>query len=123
MKRVWILPLFFVIMGAAVFASADEKVSYDAHGKRDPFVPLVSETSVPVPMEEAAMLTNMDEIKIEGIVYDPNQGSIVMLNGNMLREGEALGGIKVLKIQPDGVSLLFNDQEIFKEMHSEEEPS
>ena len=91
---------------------ADEAGRYDAHNKRDPFAPLVTLT-----MKEAAGLLaveSIDDISIEGVVYDPKNGSIVIVNGSVLKEGEESGQVKVVKIKPNGVVFSVNGFEGFK---------
>ena len=102
----------------AKVAVTTEQASYDAHGKRDPFVPLVTLTT-----KQAAGLLgveSIDEIVIEGIVYDPKHGSVVVVNGSILKEGEDLGNVKVIRIQPDGAVFSINGTEEFKTMYSED---
>lgn len=122
MKRVWILCTAFGIMSSLVFAETQETpggVVYDAHGKRDPFVALVSETTVV--SEGLATVESPSDVKIEGIIYDAVNGSLVVINGTVLRQGEELNGVKLIEIKPDGVLVSVNGQEMFKEMHEEEQ--
>ncbi|HTL70432.1 MAG TPA: hypothetical protein VL404_03980 [Candidatus Eisenbacteria bacterium] len=104
------------MIGAARDASAEEL--YDAHGKRDPFVPLVTLTS-----RESSGLMGIEsagDINIEGIVYDP-RGSVVVLNGSVLKEGEEMGSLKVVKIEPNGVRVLINGTESYISLYNNEE--
>ncbi len=114
----WILSLSFgMIRGVAAAASGDETL-YNAHGKRDPFVPLITLTT----REAAGLLgvENIDEIVVEGIVYDPKHGSVVIVNGSVLKEGEDLGNVKVIHIKPEGATLSVNGVEGFKTLYQEE---
>ncbi len=113
----WILsPAFGMIF--AVCAAASDPPLYEARGHRDPFVQLVSVNST-----QAAGLIGIDnvaEVTVEGVVYDPGKGSIVIANGLVLKEGEGLGSVKVVKIKPDGVVFSVNGIESFKPMHKED---
>ena len=105
MKRLFLWILVFAF-GIIFFAESGQAADlYDSHGKRDPFVPLVTltsrETTGIVSIESA------EDINIEGIVYDP-KGSVVIVNGSLMKEGQELGNIKVVKIRPDGVLFLIN---------------
>ena len=59
-----------------------------------------------------------DDIKIEGIVYDPN-GSVVIVNGTVMKEGEQLSSLKVLKIRSEGVQFSLNDNDIYVPLYSD----
>ena len=113
----WILPAVFAIISSAR-ATAAEDIVYDAHGKRDPFVALVTLTSK---VSSGLMgIDSIDEIAVEGVVYDPKNGSVVVINGSVLKEGEETSGVKVVKIKPDGVLLSLNGAETFKPMYQDE---
>ena len=104
----WNLSFGFGIILLSQFAGfAAEQKTYNAHGKRDPFVPLVTST-----MKSSASgllgVENIDELSIEGVVYDPARGSVVIVNGAILKEGEELGNVKVLEIKPEGAKFLVN---------------
>ena len=94
---------------------ADDSV-YDAHGRRDPFVPLV--TASTHISSGLVSVESPEELNVEGIVYDPH-GSIVVINGTVLKEGEELGAVKVLKIKPDGALFTVNGIEVFKPLYEE----
>lgn len=95
-----------------------EEVSYDAHGHRDPFTPLVSMTS-----RSASGLVGVDaadELKVEGIVFDP-EGSIAIVNGSVMKEGDELGNVKLIQIRKDGALFTINGIEAFKSLYQEKE--
>ena len=94
---------------------------YDSHGKRDPFVPLVTSTS----REPSGLLgvEQLEDVLLEGVVYDKKNGSVAVLNGFVLKEGEEMGNVKVLQIKPEGVLLSLNGSEGFKPLYSEEKKS
>lgn len=113
----WILLITFDIICLDLSAFATEAVTYDGHAKRDPFVPLVTDSS-----QQASGLLgveSIDEVVIEGVVYDPKKGSIVIVNGSVLREGEESGSVKVLQVKPDGALVSVNGAEAFKTMFQE----
>jgi len=80
--------------------------TYDAAGKRDPFMPLVTKEGRLAFTYGA--VRSLEDIRLEGIVYDPGGDSIAIINGLVLKENDTLGNIKVVKIDPDKVILLFN---------------
>lgn len=114
----WILLVAFGMIFLSEPSNAAAAAVYNAHGKRDPFVPLVTFTT----RESSGLIgvEGVDEILIEGIVYDPKKGSIVIMNGSVLKEGEEVGNVKVTVIKPDGVTFLLNGIEQSKSMYQEE---
>ncbi len=111
----WILLTIFDMILPGRGLTADEKVAYNAHGHRDPFVPLVTLAS-----KAAAGLAGVestDDLSIEGVVYDPKRGSVVIVNGSVMKEGEELGTVKVLEIKPNGAWFLVSGTRAFKSIH------
>ena len=94
--------LFFLL--PPVF-SADE-IRYDRGGRRDPFVPLVS------PGGMVLKAFDPTDLKVEGIIFDPSKESLAVINGKVVKEGEALGSYKVAKIQKNSV-MLSKEEESF----------
>ena len=72
---------------------ADE-ITYDAGKRRDPFVPL---------NPEDGDLASSSGVKLEGIIYDPGNRSMVILNGKTYQTGEAVGDATVMNILKDHV--------------------
>ena len=94
--------LVLLISGMAIgMASAEEAFKYNAKGKRDPFVPLIAESGGYA--SDAYEASAVEDIRLEGIVWDDVKGSIAIINGEIVKEGDAMGSIKVLKINKDSV--------------------
>ena len=117
--------LFLVAFGMIcldfpVQAAVGEGSLYSAKGKRDPFVQLVG-TGAKASVGGLLSVESVEEISIEGIVVDadPKQ-SIVVVNGSVLKEGDEVGSVKVLKIRPDGASFSVNGIEAFKALYQED---
>lgn len=112
----WILlPAFGMIMPVGAFA---DEPAYQAREKRDPFTPLVTTSTRQSP--GLMGVEGINDLTIEGIVYDPKKGSIVIVNGTVLKEGEELGGIKIKKIEKSGVRLVLNGAETFKSLYQDD---
>ncbi len=109
-----ILVVFVTISPSSVAADpvvAEPKSAYDVKGKRDPFMQLISSN---VRQAQGLMgVESVDEIIIEGVVYDPAKGSIVMMNGMVLKEGEEAGSVKVLSVKSEGAMISVNGVEKF----------
>ena len=99
-KLAAILIICCCIVGSLAFAE-EALFKYNAKGKRDPFVPLISESGGYV--SDAYEASAVEDIRLEGIVWDDAKGSIAIINGEIVKEGEVIGSIKVLKINKDGV--------------------
>lgn len=115
----WILLVTFGMILCAS-AVAQEEVAYDSNNKRDPFVPLV--TGIGSQASGLYGIEQIDEIALEGVVYDP-RGSVAVVNGLVLQEGDEMGNVKVIKIESDGVLFSLNGTETFKSLYQEETKS
>ena len=94
--------LFFFVFTASVLA---EDIRYDKGDRRDPLMPLVGPNGV--------VLTDKfdsTDLKVEGIIYDPNSESLVLINGEFYKEGDHVNGANVITIFPDRVILEQSDE-------------
>ena len=116
----WYLGPAFGMILTVISANAAPEDFYNARGKRDPFVPLVTQTSRPV-APGLIGVESIEDISIEGIVYDPKGGSMVIVNHFLLKEGDEQEAVKILKVRPEGVLLSVNGVEGFKIQHKTEQ--
>ncbi|MBU1007250.1 MAG: general secretion pathway protein GspB [Candidatus Omnitrophica bacterium] len=91
-------------------ACAEDNFSYDSKAKRNPFAPLVSEGGGYV--SDAYGISGVKDIRLEGIVWDKNNGSVAIINGEIVREGQSVGAIKVLAIDKDAVIFDVDGEEV-----------
>ncbi len=110
---------FNVSAQAAEAAPADEL--YSARGRRDPFVPLVTQSTRQV-ASGLLGVQSIDEISIQGVIYDPKNGSMVIVNDSLLKEGDEEGTVKVLRIDTDGALFSINGIEGYKTQYVSEQP-
>ena len=101
--------LIFLMLPAGLFAT--DEITYDAGKRRDPFVP--------ISMEDRD-LASSSGIKLEGIIYDPDNRSMVILNGKTYQTGEVVGDAKVLKILKDRVVISEGGEEKTLRIREEE---
>ena len=119
MKSKWLFVLTFVIILLSKDAFCEEKL-YNAKGKRDPFTPLVASGS------KAAAggllgVESIEEVVVEGIVCDPDpKNSVAVVNGSVLKEGDEVGVVKLVKIDPAGASLSVNGIEGYRQLYQED---
>ena len=87
------------------FAFAEDGAfKYDSKNRRDPFIPLISESGGYA--SDAHEASAVEDIRLEGIVWDDVKGSIAIINGEIAKEGDSIGAMKILKINKYNV--LFN---------------
>ena len=101
----------FLLLNFKLFAAED--IRYETGGRRDPFIPLVGPGGVITQTFDPANL------RVEGIVFDPNGGSLVLINGEFYKQGETLQDVTVKSIFKDRVILVKDDEE--KELWLQEE--
>jgi hypothetical protein len=115
---------FCLCFGIIFCESAQAEKLYVAKGKRDPFVPLVNSGSKIGTAAGLAAVESVEEIVIEGLMFDSSpKNSVVVVNGSVLREGDEVGNVKLLKIRPDGAQFSVNGIESFKSLYQEESKS
>ncbi len=91
-----------VILTSNAFAASD--IVYDPGKRRDPFVPLSGE-------ENASVVAASSSVKLEGIIYDPGEQSMAILNGKTYQKGEAVGDATVVRILKDHVVISVDGEE------------
>ncbi|MFH1853857.1 MAG: general secretion pathway protein GspB [Candidatus Omnitrophota bacterium] len=111
MKKILMIPVVLLITGLAL---AEEDYIYDAKGKRDPFVPLVSGGGVYI--SDAYGIGGIKDIRLEGIVWDEARGSIAIINGEIVKEGQKIGAVEILRIEKDAVVFIIDGEEIRLEL-------
>ena len=114
----WILGLTFGMIFPGTVA-AEEKKLYNVKGKRDPFVQLVGVSSKASTGGLLGVET-IEEILVEGIVIDANpKSSVVIVNGSVMKEGQEVGNVKLLKIESQGATFSVNGIEGYRALYQE----
>ena len=98
----------------AVLLQADGAAAdYQSKGKRDPFVPLLTQDGrriQPPGLDEETGLASA-KLNLQGIVLGKGKDSFAIINDRIIREQEEIEGVKVLKIEPNRVTVLVDGQE------------
>ena len=105
-----ILLILGFLTGAAAGPCEAESSFYRSNGKRDPFVPLITpegQRIYPPGTDEGGVANLM----LQGIVFEPQGESYAVINGRIVREGEEVDGVKVLKIAPSAVVIQSEGQQ------------
>lgn len=77
-----------------------DKFVYDAKGRRNPFIPLVSPEGVLLKLDKQE---DSKKLAIEGIIYDKHGLSFAITNGKVVKIGDRIGDYQVLKIEKNKV--------------------
>ena len=101
--------LFFCLFAACVTAYAQEEAfTYNSYGRRDPFVPLIGIQKKAGVGGVRSVLT-IDDLSLEGILVNPDGSKSVILNGDIMKEGQRIGRLTVEKIRTNDVTIKLND--------------
>lgn len=97
---------------------AQEQFTYNAKGKRDPFIPLVTADGRLLKLEQEEGASGL---LLEGIIYDEHSLSFAIVNGEVVKVGDKIGDYQVLKIEKNKV-LFIKEGEITEMELKKEEP-
>lgn len=119
------LRTFLVVCGIAIIIASSlrdvesQGHQYESRGKRDPFVPLLGQgkASARISLEDVASIS---DVKLEGIAVNAKGKKVVVLNGELLKEGDGAGIVKVLKINTKSATLIVGGKEYIVALPSEE---
>ncbi len=122
MSRIKIQMLLFGIcalsFGTSHLSLAQDEFIYDAKGKRNPFIPLVTSDGQILKLDKEE---TKGDLLIEGIIYDKQGRSYAIVNGAVSGIGDMVGDYQVLKIEERKVVFIKEGKAIEVEMHKEEE--
>lgn len=85
------------------FVYAQESFVYDDHGKRDPFVPLVSSSGMVVTYDQDL---TVNDLVLEGIAADASGNNAAIVNGKVVKIHDQVGPYTVEVIAFDHVEFL-----------------
>jgi Type II secretion system protein C len=103
-KTIKAFSLVVVLLASASGSFAGSEVLYDSGNRRDPFVPLTGG-------ENTSVTTASSNVKLEGIIYDPGERSMAILNGKSYQKGEVVENATVVKIAKDHVVISVDGEE------------
>ena len=95
--------IFVLILFSANLVYAQDAFVYDDHGKRDPFVPLVSSAGMVVTYDEDL---SVNDLVLEGIVADASGNNAAIVNGKVVKVHDQIGPYMVDVIAVDHVEFL-----------------
>ncbi len=99
-----VIMIFLILAGSGLSGSrsyGDTVLTYDAADMRDPFVPLIAgQKRLSVGLEA---VETIDDVKFEGLIFDPSGTSIAVINGELVREGDKINNVEIVKIAGDTI--------------------
>ena len=116
LKNKLVILLACVIMPVGI-AGAQQDYKYNAQGKRNPFVPLVTSDGrlMKIADQEASSVINL-----EGIIYDKKGISYAIVSGEVVKVGNKVGDYQVLKIEEKKVTFIKEGLPLEIELKKEE---
>jgi len=114
---IWILNLFCHLDFGICHLYAQEQFVYDAKGKRDPFIPLVTPDGRLLKLEKEETASGL---LLEGIIYDEHGLSYAIVNSEVVRISDKIGDYQVLKIEKNKVIFIKSGQTLEVELKEEE---
>ena len=101
---------YFLLFGFSfTYAQEDLVFKYEPGANRDPFIPLVTKDGKLTVVY--GTLNSINDVILEGILYDVTGESVVIMNDMVLKEGSMVGSIEVKKIGKDNVILSFKGKD------------
>ncbi|MBN1794444.1 MAG: hypothetical protein JW844_05715 [Candidatus Omnitrophica bacterium] len=100
----------FLLHALSHCAFSEGPFLYDAKKQRDPFVPLLKPDGTP--NADVYGPGSIEELNLEGIAWDSGGEGIAIINGNLVKEGDKIGNITIVKITKEGVQVEI-DGELF----------
>jgi len=97
-----------------------EEFTYDARGRRNPFIPLVTSDGRLMKLDKDKEEVK-GELSLEGIIYDKHGRSYALVNGSVVAVSDFVGEYQVLKIEQNKVIFIKNGQTTEIELKKEGE--
>ena len=114
-----ILITLFVSFIFSMVSFAQGEFVYDAKGKRNPFIPLVTPEGRLLKLDKLEA-TSVQGLAIEGIIYDKFGRSFAIVNANVVGIGDVVGDYQVLKIQENKVIFIKDGEPLEVELTKED---
>ena len=85
-----------LILIIASYAFAQDEFVYDAKGKRNPFIPLVTPDGQLIKLQEEE---KKSELSLKGIIYDKSGDSFAIINDEVVKTGDNFLNNQIVKIE------------------------
>ena len=116
MRRKIVYNIIVVVAVVALYLVSGPSFGYEARGKRDPFVPLIGlakekskekskEKGKDVGPVRLAEVGSVNDILLEGVAIGAQGKNVAILNGQMVKENDEIGVLRIIKISRNAVEL------------------
>ena len=120
--RRWVLKslacVILLLSMLGILSYAQQQFIYDAKGKRNPFIPLVTPDGRLLNLEQEEV---KKDLILEGIIYDKNGLSYAVVNGEIVKIGDRVDVYQVLKIEKEKIILIKEGEPLELHLKKEEE--
>jgi len=99
-----------VCAGGVSFPAHAQESVYDDQGKRNPFIPLLTQDGRAIQPEKKKEVSAEGALSLEGIIYDKYDLSYAIVNGEVVKIGDEVGGYQILSIEQDRVVFIRGGQ-------------
>ena len=117
MKYLKELLISLTLICGTLFAQTEQPIRYDDKGRRDPFLPLIDENGRYLSHTESL---SFDELKLSGILWDPQGASSCLINNQIVKLGESICGFMLEDISKDNITLSKDGKEYIIQLSIEE---
>ncbi len=100
-QRVSVHLLLSLVIVSTAYA---EEIRYDRGARRDPMIPLVGPGGI-------VQKIPTGDFNIEGIIYDPPAGSLVLINGEFYKPGDTINRASIISILKDRIILQVQEEQ------------
>ncbi|MFH1905515.1 MAG: hypothetical protein ABIK53_08355 [bacterium] len=84
---------------------------YNTHGRRDPFIPLISENkTVMAPTGWSFISSKLPEMKIEGVLFDEIK-PLAIINDKIVAIGDSISNCKIVSITREEIVIRYMNKE------------
>lgn len=115
-KKLLVFLFLFGLILSCAFGQTE--FIYDAKGKRNPFIPLVTPEGRLLKLDKQEDITP-GGLAIEGIIYDKFGRSFAIVNATVVGIGDMVGDFQVLKILEHKVIFIRNGEPLEVELTKE----
>jgi len=116
-KRFLLFLFFILIFSRSAFGESE--FVYDAQGKRNPFIPLVTPEGRLLKLDKQSA-SSVEGLTIEGIIYDKTGRSFAIANTLVVGVGDMVGDYRVLEIQENKVIFIKDGESLEVELTKED---
>ena len=84
---------------------------YNTHGKRDPFIPLISENKTIMDQASWSFISSkLPELRIEGVLFDKTK-PLAIINDKIVTKGDNISNCKIVSITREEIVISYMDKE------------